>query len=182
MCCRAMSLRPHRDLSRYFDAKTKSPDFIQEELTPGHLVTTVRQLAPHGRVLSRMVWGFETYNNILYNARSEDIKPRFKDAFLHRRCIVPVCSFVEGKASFLPANEPFFNMAGIWEKPHDELRVTVLTIAAQGVVKDYHHRMPVLLAKESLNWWLTHWITDLASMRDEIPSHQYDSRLIQLAA
>ncbi len=120
------------------------------------------------------------------NARAETApdKPMFRDAFRHRRCLVPADGFYEWQAR--PPSEggaaagrrgagrdggkqPFhirfrdrrpFAIAGLWAnwRPAgggDEKRTfTLLTTQANALVASIHDRMPVILPPEAWDLWL----------------------------
>ena len=112
----------------------------------------------------------------MINARSETVeeKPSFKHAFKRRRCLIPTTGFYEWTKRdnqkvpmyiHLKAH-PVFAFAGIWEiwnSPQgDEVRTcTILTTDANPLLKDLHHRMPVILPKDDYDMWLS---------SDELPS------------
>jgi putative SOS response-associated peptidase YedK len=152
---------------------------------PGQLLPVVVCSRPEGEVdasprreLKLLKWGLEPswskdpsigYKTI--NARSESVteKPSFRNAFKHRRCLVPADSFYEwrrdGKLKapvrILPEDRdpreaakpgalPLFAFAGIWENG----TFTILTRAAEGALSALHDRMPVILRdrEEERDW------------------------------
>ncbi|MFM7090653.1 MAG: SOS response-associated peptidase [Bacteroidota bacterium] len=134
-------------------------------------------------VLTAMKWGFtnkglsgiEMVPHI--NARSETVfeKRRFKDAILHKRCIIPADSFYEwgkyGKTKIpyriLPSDDAILYMAGIWESfQHDNILFSsfvLVTTEANEDLSDLHHRMPVCLNTEEER---ENWLSDLTSTGD----------------
>jgi putative SOS response-associated peptidase YedK len=104
----------------------------------------------------------------LINARAETIdeKPSFKNAFKQRRCLVPADGFYEwktenGKQPFriLLKNKEVFAMAGLWESwksPEGSVvhSFTIITTAANELMKAVHERMPVILNTEDEEGWL----------------------------
>jgi putative SOS response-associated peptidase YedK len=104
------------------------------------------------------------------NARAETVKtaPMFKAAYRSRRCIVPVDAFFEWQALAgrkqpyaigLKSGEPF-GLAGLWENwknPRGEWVRTfaIITTAANELMREIHHRMPVILAPEDYARWLS---------------------------
>ena len=104
----------------------------------------------------------------LINARSETApeKPSFRDAFRHRRCLIPADGFYE----WLPTDghkQPYFihrsddapfAFAGLWEHWSGEGRAidscTILTCEPNDLVRDLHDRMPVILPEEHYDRWL----------------------------
>lgn len=105
------------------------------------------------------------------NARAETVrqKPAFREAFQERRCIVPADGFYEWQAQgrkktpfwFHPAQGKVLRFAGLYETWKHQAtgdRLTtfaILTTAANDVVGPVHDRMPVILAPENVQTWLT---------------------------
>ncbi len=106
----------------------------------------------------------------MYNARAETLleRPAFRDAFLARRCVVPVTAFYEWRRAgqrserfvLRPQRTRFAALAGLWalwRGPSGE-RVgsyTVITVAPNQLVAPIHDRMPALLASpEAVERWL----------------------------
>ena len=103
-----------------------------------------------------------TFQRKTFNARSETVheKPTYREAFKHRRCLIPAQAFEEKRHYFsLPSGEAFC-FAGLWESwsgaDGELLTCTVLTTEPCAAVADVgHHRMPVLLADvEACRTWL----------------------------
>jgi len=105
----------------------------------------------------------------LINSRSETIleKPVFSDAFRKRRCLVPANGFYEWKKGinkipyrFHFEDDSLFSMAGIWQegKGPDQEQIcsfSILTTAANDLMRDVHNRMPVILEPKDEEPWLT---------------------------
>jgi len=181
MCCRISSKATHERLAQLFKASSRNPEEVDGFSKPGKLTTVIGQDLEGNRVLAKMRWGFKLRGQILHNARSENVKPRFMDSFLHRRCIVPTNGFYEGKGFFVPTEERPFALGGIWEKVYDVSYIAILTTAAQGVVQNYHHRMPVILPENSWNAWLNRKQTNYEDIQ-RIIQDRYPSELIRLSA
>ena len=106
----------------------------------------------------------------MINARGESVatKPAFREAFRLRRCIVPASGFYEWKgapgrkqpyAITLPG-QPLFAFAGLWETWHpkqgEPVRTfTIITTDANETVARIHDRMPVVIAPEAIDTWLS---------------------------
>jgi putative SOS response-associated peptidase YedK len=104
------------------------------------------------------------------NARGETIATQsaFRDAFDHRRCLVPADGFYEwrkeGKQKqpfrFHLADDLPFCFAGLWERWRDrETRTviesfTIITTDANELVAPIHNRMPVMLQRHDMAQWL----------------------------
>ena len=107
------------------------------------------------------------------NAKCETIAtlPTFRDAYRHRRCIVPVDGVFEWKAvKGQRAKQPYaiamkdgtpFGIAGIWENwkepaSSEWIRTfAIITTDANDLVADIHDRMPVILAPADYVRWLS---------------------------
>ncbi len=105
----------------------------------------------------------------LINARSETaaVKPSFRGALRHRRCLVPADGFYEwtGRPG---AKQPhlvrlkscaLFALAGVWEHwlgaDGSELEtMAILTTAANADMAPIHDRMPVILEPAAFERWL----------------------------
>jgi len=107
--------------------------------------------------------------NRMINARSETAakKPAFRDAFRHRRCLIPATGFYEwekrpgGKIPHWIRREDGspLALAGLWERWTPEVgdpvyTCTILTTDARGVAARVHPRMPVMLRGEAREVWL----------------------------
>jgi putative SOS response-associated peptidase YedK len=115
----------------------------------------------------------------LTNARAETLaqKPTFREAFRHRRCLIPATGFYEwekrGRARlpwlFRRAGAEPFAFAGLWE-PHaagGRPAAVIVTTAPNELMAPLHHRMPALLiSAEACRAWLDFSATesDLASL------------------
>ena len=131
------------------------------------------------RLLLPMRWGLvpEWWKKTLkdvpatFNARAETVatKPMFRTAFKLRRCIIPASGFYEwttkkdGKQPhfFSAADGPILAFAGLyerWREPGSEegmRSATIIVSSANDWMRTYHDRMPVMLAPEDYEGWLT---------------------------
>ena len=105
----------------------------------------------------------------LINARAETVleKPAFREAFRHRRCLVPADGFYEWQKRD-GGNQPFhfrardgrpLALAGLWEpreQPGGRQFATgaIVTAAANATMRPVHHRMPVILPPSVWKMWL----------------------------
>lgn len=104
----------------------------------------------------------------MINARSETahVKPSFKNLMTKKRCLVIADSFYEwqqtdeGKVPkrFQLKNRELFAFAGLWDKWESKDKkiytCTLLTTEADEFMRDYHHRMPIILPKDLEDDWL----------------------------
>ncbi|MBO22131.1 MAG: hypothetical protein CMM26_07160 [Rhodospirillaceae bacterium] len=106
----------------------------------------------------------------MINARAETIakKPAFRNAFRRRRCIIPSSGFFEWQAMEAGQKQPVWiarpdggliSFAGLWETwrgpDGSELETaTIVTTEANGTLRQFHHRMPVILDAAGHDIWL----------------------------
>lgn len=134
------------------------------------------------RQLKLFQWGLVPYwakdksiGNKLINARMETIetKPSFKHSFVSKRCLILADGFYEWKKEgttkrpylFTLTDRKLFSFAGIWDawkNPEGKVlqSCTIITTAANELMKPIHERMPVILEKESEEAWLDSSIKD----------------------
>jgi putative SOS response-associated peptidase YedK len=147
-------------------------------IAPSQQVLTIVK-GNDGNRAGHMKWGLipkwakdEKLGNKLINARSETIneKPAFKESFVQKRCLVPASGFYEWKLEggkkqpyhFFLENKKPFAFAGIWsrwnrrslEGSEEILTCSILTKDSNSSMKDFHHRMPVILLPEEGERWL----------------------------
>ena len=119
----------------------------------------------------------------LINARAETAatKPSFRAAFAKRRCLVPADGFYEWRAEgavrqpwlIAPRDGGLMAFAALWEqwrvregaalrgslserRPGDVVETfTILTTEANAAMRTLHHRMPVILAPDAFEPWLS---------------------------
>ena len=177
MCGRVvLSSAPHQLAERFY--LDKVPQLIPRfNISPGQDIPAVI-LNPQsdGHMVHLLKWGLELpwkegvqKGPKLINARSETIldKPAFRDSFRQRRCLVPADGFYEWQKRG-SAKQPFYfsakdgktmALAGIYatqEYPggHVVQSCSILTTAANSLMRPVHHRMPVILPQEDWRFWL----------------------------
>ncbi len=132
------------------------------------------------RQLERMRWGLipswwskkrSEMRLATFNARAETIteKQFFRNAFKHRRCIIPVSGYYEWETGpdgkqphyFTAADgSPALSIAGLWEEWQDKeadekvLSCTMIITSSNDWVGEVHDRMPVLLTADQYEPWL----------------------------
>jgi len=100
----------------------------------------------------------------MFNARSETLNTSraYKGSFRHKRCVMPVTSFIEwqkvdgGKQpiEIYRADKPIL-FAGLWDCWNEELiSCSIVTTKAAKSVEPIHNRMPVLLDLTGAKQWL----------------------------
>jgi len=127
-----------------------------------------------GRQVRRFRWGLLPFwmnqmSSGLINARGETVhqKPSFKRGFTDRRCLIPADGFYEWRDEegdkrpyrFTLKERKVFAFAGLWDpwtSPDGETINTcaIITTKSNEVVRSVHHRMPVILPRDSECTWL----------------------------
>ncbi len=128
------------------------------------------------RVLDLARWGLvpvwakdPAIGSKLINARAETIasKPSYRDAFRHRRCLVPANGYFEwkktqqGKQPFLFQDNAGSLLAfgGVWERwrqPDGDwlISFSIVTTPPNEIAAHIHDRMPLILTRSSFPLWL----------------------------
>jgi putative SOS response-associated peptidase YedK len=123
----------------------------------------------------------------MINARAETVedKPAYRNALARRRCIIPAGAFYEWqltgpvdakrtKQAWAIARRDGLPLAfaGLWEVWHDPTQpdlaplrsCTIVTTAANGLIRPIHERMPVILPAEAWDAWLDRDVRDPAAV------------------
>jgi putative SOS response-associated peptidase YedK len=183
MCGRFALKAPPAELATRFGLDECIDFGPRYNIPPGTDIPVIRQSPEGKRVLHLLRWGLVPHwakdlsiGNKLNNARGESVaeKPSFRDAFKRRRCLIPVNGFFEWRAEgkikqpyyiSLKSGDPMA-MGGLWESwraPDGSiLRTTcIITTGPDEVMAPIHDRMPVIVAPE-------HWQSWLSGMPEEI--------------
>ena len=175
MCGRYTLRTPVETLAEEFGISDPLPEIpTRYNIAPTQEVAAVLE-EDEERKLEMLRWGLipswaddPAVGNRMINARSETVaeKPSFRTAFRKRRCLILADGFYEwqktngGKQPYYirMKNGSPFAFAGLWEswdKYGGEIRsCTILTTDANEMVREVHHRMPVILPPETYDLWL----------------------------
>ncbi len=177
MCGRFVLHSRPEALARHFGLKGWEDFHPRWNIPPGTDIPIIR-VSPEGkRVLHLLRWGLLPHwaqdpamGQRLVNARAESVavKPAFRDAFRHRRCLIPADGFYEWKTQAgrkqpyyirLRSGEPMA-LAGLWESwrapDGTVLRTcTIVTTAANARLSPIHDRMPVIIPPQGWEDWLS---------------------------
>lgn len=179
MCGRYKLSRRKQIIEERFDVP---PDEAEEwapryNIAPTQSVPVIRQHPKEPRrVMNLMRWGLvpawakdlsDSARRI--NSRSETAAtlPAFRDAFQHRRCLVPADGFYEWQRA-KGSKQPYcfevnggelFAFAGLWERWKEPSGAwlksfSILTTTPNAVTSAVHDRMPVILDKADWPKWL----------------------------
>lgn len=159
------------------------------------------------RVLGTMPWGLVPHwskdtRSIHINARSETVatSATFRESFARRRCLIPADGFYEWEPKgsgrtphwvYRADGHPMV-FAGIWATRRDEdsqlwtRTCSIITTAAEGVIRPIHDRMPVTLPAQVWDAWLDRDLLDVEAVTgllqgaadpEEIMEHPVSSRV-----
>jgi len=176
MCSRYSLTSPHEAVRATFGYVNEAIFPPRYNIAPTQPVAIVRHDVRGQRELALVRWSLipPWVKNPadfapLINARSEtaDVKPSFRGAFRHRRCLVPTDGFYEwtGRTGarqphlIRPKSGGPFALAGIWEHwlgaDGSELEtMAILTTTANAEMASIHERMPVILEPDQFSLWL----------------------------
>lgn len=177
MCGRFALTHSAEALAEAFALK-KVPDFAPRyNIAPSQPVAVVVLTDGTAQELKWMRWGLipswakdPAIGFKLINARAETLseKPSFRTAFKRRRCLVPADGFyewqaIEGSKRKQPyficmKDRQLFAFAGLWEEWQGEGDIlqtcTIVTTAANELMKPIHRRMPAVIEPANCARWL----------------------------
>lgn len=182
MCGRFAQKTSYSELKKLFgltaaEVADVPPVKARYNIAPTQDILNVRQNGEE-RVALMLKWGLvpswandATISARLINARSETVeeKPSFREAFKHRRCLIPTDGFYEWQRNAGGAKQPYFfqlrdeespfAFAGLWERwKSTDGKVletcTILTTQANEVLAPVHDRMPVIIHPADYDLWL----------------------------
>lgn len=166
-----------------------SPDLQPHyNIAPSQQILVIRTTEDGSRHFAFLRWGLipswtkdPSIGSRMINARSEtvDVKPAFRRALKHRRCIIPANGFYEWeevgnkKKPFyvkMKDNSPMI-FAGLWDhwkapEGNEIESCTILTTSSNDLIKPLHDRMPVILDMHDVNLWLDSQVTDPEKLKD----------------
>jgi putative SOS response-associated peptidase YedK len=177
MCGRFTQERPASELAEIFGAEPLVDDpGAHYNVAPTDEALVVVQRDDR-RAVTAYRWGLIPHwatkakvGSRMINARAETItvSPAFRDAFVRKRCIVPVESFYEWKRDGA-VRQPYrivrrdgmpLALAGLWagwrEPDTGTVRRTfsIVTTTPNDAMAGLHDRMPVVLERETWDRWL----------------------------
>jgi putative SOS response-associated peptidase YedK len=179
MCGRFALYSNPLTLARRFAAEAPPELAPRYNLAPSQNIPIVRE-EERARQIALARWGLVPfwakdidtgYSTI--NARAETVasKPAFRSAFRHRRCLIPADGFYEWQV--VPSSktkQPWFvalksqellAFAGLWEswrnpQGGEELEsCAIIVTQANDLMRPIHERMPVILAPQDWDTWLS---------------------------
>jgi len=111
----------------------------------------------HHVMVETKAFGFRIHDKIIYNARSETVEEKvmFKEAFHHKRCVLPCSGFYEVDKHnvehfFIDKNGELLYLCGIYDKNN----FVILTCKGDDEVSFYHPRMPLIIKGKDIQRYL----------------------------
>ncbi len=179
MCGRFSNNTDSKQVEQEFDAKVSDEKLFTPRFNIAPSQTIAAVLESDGvRIIEGLRWGLipswskdVSFASKLINARAETLaeKASFRDAFKHRRCIIPASGFYEWQKESKGAKQPFyfhledkdvFGFAGLYEhwldrETGEQIETcTIITTEANKVLEPIHDRMPVILKPQDYEQWL----------------------------
>lgn len=183
MCGRFVVARERDDLAELFEIENLeiSTSIVSFNIAPTQAVPIVVEREIDGmpsRELHPARWGLlpsfakDLSGPPLFNARIETAleKPSFKEATLHKRCVVPASGYFEWTKTdktplYIHPPEGMLGFAGIYwwwrdpQKPQSDpsrwvLTCSILTKDSAPNLAEIHDRNPVMLSPDSLAAWM----------------------------
>jgi len=176
MCGRFVLVTDLTKIAGKYGIQKASPDFQPNwNVRPGQIVPAVISRGGQN-IIENFLWGLipswvkdPAIGHKLINARAETIgeKPSFRAAFAKRRCLIVADGFYEWKQDgkkkvplyFYLKSGDFFGLAGLYETWMSGKKLlstcTIITTDANGLIKPFHPRMPVIVPEEQEQKWLS---------------------------
>lgn len=179
MCGRFGSSFSGGELTERFELSEKPPQFDKSyNVPPGSHIPVITRNSPNKAVL--MKWGFvpewadpTKFKLHPINARDDQVTVSgfYKQAFAHKRCLIPFSWFYEWKKFMMDGkeekqpylikvkNEPVMAFAGIYSDKKDAeglplYTCAIITTTPNDLMNNIHNRMPVILEKKDEDAWM----------------------------
>jgi len=189
MCGRYVWVYYPDDFSERYQLREIPPGlFASFNAAPTQTLPVIVERREAGRELEGMRWGLiprwsrpgDAKPPTPFNARGESVssKPMFKGLFTRKRCLVPVNGYYEWRTEagkkqpyfFTLRDEPMFTLAGLYDdtsaRPDGPIgSFTIVTTTPNELTGEYHDRMPVIVALEDADEWLSLEETDPAPLQ-----------------
>lgn len=187
MCGRYAFVADPEEAGKYFMVVIDPRFPSRYNIAPTQKVPVVR-VVDGARRMDALHWGLipswakDAWKaGVMINAKAETIfeKPSYRAAIRRRRCLVPTSGFYEWKTVgrekvphlFFLKDSPIFAFAGIWEQwvnPAGTAIETysIVTTAANSLVRNVHERMPVILPPDAYSAWLDPEIQEPEKIRE----------------
>lgn len=190
MCGRFVQTTPPDMLRNRF--KTKNPLINPDpsrNIAPTQTALVVRwNRETDERSLDKLRWGLVpmgapdlSFAAKQINARAETLteRPAYREAYVKRRCLVPIDAFYEWKKLDAKTKQPYavsrpdgspMVLGGLWERWRDKATreitrsFAIVTVPANDQLKSLHERMPLILEEKNWPTWLGETKDDVAPL------------------
>ena len=198
MCGRYTLAAGPEFIADYFQVDGPIPEFQPSwNITPGGDIPVICQAPEDGRTCSLMHWGLIPHwakepdsKYKMINAKAETLsqRPAYRDAYKHRRCLIPANGFYEWQTT-ANGKQPYYihhkddsllAFAGLWEyweKEHIINSCTIITTTANSLIQSIHERMPVIITQDNFDAWLDPHNTDTSKLTDLLT--RCDNKLLE---
>jgi putative SOS response-associated peptidase YedK len=133
-------------------------------LSPGMKVNAILESGEKFELKS-MLWGFSDLHgkplpSLIFNSRLDTLMGRshLGEYLIKHRCIIPVTGFYEwsGKQPYFirSAGDEIMCLAGVFTHDDEGFKCSVTTTDSKGLLKNIHHRMPLVLSLNMPELWL----------------------------
>lgn len=184
MCARFKGMATVHDIVNHYRIKQRLNFPYNPNVAPSESVPIVRSSKSEGIKLEMARFGLVPswakdvkVGYSMINARADTIreKPAFRNAYAHRRCIIPAQGFYEWKEEggkkqpyiFEREDGEPLSLAGIWEfnklKNENIFSFAIVTDEPNALIRPFHDRMPVCL--KDTEKWLDHGYDAAAHLR-----------------
>ena len=181
MCGRFNSIASGKDFAEIYGAEFGGSELQpNHNVAPTSKIYVLTQEVSR-KIVRPMTWGLvpswskdKTWSASMINARSETLaeKPSFRNLLTKYRCVIPIQGFYEWQilpgetkkpkkqAHYISRSDgQVMTLAGLWttwkDTDNSQLETcTIITIEATNKLNEIHHRMPVILERESIDEWL----------------------------
>jgi putative SOS response-associated peptidase YedK len=181
MCGRFNSIASGKDFAETYDAEFGGIELHpNHNVAPTSKIYVLTQ-DDSRKYVNVMTWGLvpswskdKTRSASMINARSETLgeKPSFRNLLTKNRCVIPIQGFYEWQVLPSDTKKPkkqahyisrsdgqVMTLAGLWTTWRDTDNslletCTIITIEATNKLNEIHHRMPVILERETIDEWL----------------------------
>jgi len=202
MCGRFSATFSFREIKLRWNIQGDLPGFVSRyNITPSQSVPVIVR-GEHGNEAKFMKWGLvpswvpdPSIGQRMINARAETLmdKPSFKRAVAERRCLIPADGFYEWRREghckvpmrIRLKNRQSFAFPGLWDRWVDRdtgiglHTFTIITTRANALLRQIHHRMPVIYDQEMGQQWLYRSFgsrrTELDLVLQPLPSEQLEA-------
>jgi putative SOS response-associated peptidase YedK len=163
MCGRFCIAAAPGELSARYQVEIPDAFHPGYNISPGRLILTViRDPFPRAAMIH---WGQQGRSGMIINVRTERLQKNSSEhpSPGYTRCLIPASGYFEWKQErkkkvpffFSPSPEQIISLAGVIKEEPTGCAVAILTMDAPDEIAPYHHRMPVILTRDTEGLYLS---------------------------